>query len=197
MQYINTSRGGEGGGNNAELARDNTGVVRLKRRLARGDELRMPYKWTAQAWAEIESGIVGLCAYECHEPGGDMGEAGGHYLTELLSAYEGLGVSAHMLRIARSHGPAGGVVELQAHEENQGASLYYGRLGFRRVRWWEPSPGGGRQLAPPGGRSLAEPQSFQAMWRAEGGVLDQELRGRADRRGEPTGVRYVGVGLSY
>ena len=33
MQYINTSRGGEGGGNNAELARDNTGVVRLKRRL--------------------------------------------------------------------------------------------------------------------------------------------------------------------
>merc|ERR1711938_154747 len=44
---------------------------------------------------------------------------------------------------------------------------------------------------PRDGSSLAEPLHSQAMWRVEGCELDQELQGRAARRGEPKGVRYV------
>ena len=166
--------------------------MRLKRRLTRGAEVLLPYGWTGAAWAEIESGVVGLCAYESHGPGGAMGAAGGQYITELLSVYEGLGISTRMLSLARRHGEKDGEIELQVHEDNT-ASEFYERLGFRRARWWGRQPGGGRRLEPQGGRSLTEPLYSQAMWRAGGGALDEALRSRGERRGAPTGVRYVEV----
>ena len=78
MQYANTSRGGVEA-NNASFA--GTSVIRVSTAggVVRGQPVLLPYKWSAAAWAEIESRVVGVCAYEERGREQGMGKEGGTY----------------------------------------------------------------------------------------------------------------------
>ena len=89
MQYANTSRGGDEA-NNARFT--GTSVIRVDRAggVVRGQPVLLAYKWTAAAWDEIDSGVIGVCAYEEWEGGGQgQGEEGGMYVIEWVSALRG------------------------------------------------------------------------------------------------------------
>ena len=62
MQYANTSRGGVEA-NNAKF-QQGTAVVRVNVTggVVRGQPVLLPYDWTAAAWAEIDSRVIGMCA---------------------------------------------------------------------------------------------------------------------------------------
>ena len=94
MQYANTSRGGVEA-NNAKFTE--TSVIRVDRAggVVRGQPVLLAYKWTAATWDEIDSGVVGLCAYEEWEKGQGPGEAGGMYVIEWVSALRGGGLLSH------------------------------------------------------------------------------------------------------
>ena len=51
----------------------------------------LAYKWTAAAWEEIDSRVIGLCAYEEWEKGRGAGEEGGMFVLEWVSALRGGG----------------------------------------------------------------------------------------------------------
>ena len=79
----------------------------------------MPYKWTAAAWAEIESRVIGVCACEERGRGQGLGAEGGTYIVEWASALRGGGLATQMLREARKGWGVGrGRTELQVHEGN-------------------------------------------------------------------------------
>ena len=133
MQYANTSRGGAEA-NNAKY-QQGTAVVRINVAggVARGQPVLLPYEWTAAAWAEIDSRVIGVCAYE--ERGGNqgMGEEGGTFIIELISAMRRGGLATQMIREVRKGWARGkGRLELQVHESNCRARGYYERLGMRR-----------------------------------------------------------------
>ena len=69
MQFANTARGGNGQ-NNAKFGFD-TDVVRVDAtEVQRGQPVLINYKWPTAAWDEIESRIVGLCAWEGYDGDG-------------------------------------------------------------------------------------------------------------------------------
>ena len=148
----------------------------------------LPYKWSAAAWAEIESRVVGVCAYE--ERGGEqgMGKEGGTYIVEWVSTLRRGGLATQMLREARKGwAPGKGRVELQVHRGNVRARGYYGRLGMRRCKWWEDTKEGeGSRVREAWGGSLYEPRPEFQMMQVEAKELEAELALRADQR-VPTG----------
>ena len=81
LQFANTSRGGAEP-NNAGFTGASTVRVSAAGGVVRGQPVLLPYKWTAAAWAEIESRVVGVCAYEERGPGQGMGAEGGTYIVE-------------------------------------------------------------------------------------------------------------------
>ena len=92
--------------------------------VVRGQPVLIPYKWEAAAWAEIESRVVGMCAYEERGPGQGLGEEGGIYVVEWASALRRGGLATQMLREVRKGWARGkGRVELQVHVENKRAIL--------------------------------------------------------------------------
>ena len=194
MQYANTSRGGVEA-NNASFA--GTSVIRVSAAggVVRGQPVLLPYKWSAAAWAEIESRVVGVCAYE--ERGGEqgMGKEGGTYIVEWVSTLRRGGLATQMLREARKGwAPGKGRVELQVHRGNVRARGYYGRLGMRRCKWWEDTKEGeGSRVREAWGGSLYEPRPEFQMMQVEAKELEAELALRADRRVPTTGVEYICV----
>ena len=161
----------------------------------------LAYKWTAATWDEIDSGVVGLCAYEEWEKGQGPGEAGGMYVVEWVSALRGGGLATQMLREARGRGREGrDRTELQVHVANRRAKAYYERLGMRRCRWWEwgeGQEGDERRLCGDGGGSLYEPRVGYQMMQVREQELERALQERAGYRAPVTGVEYVwaaGVG---
>ena len=137
MQYANTSRGGVED-NNAQFQQgaatvrvSMTGGVRGG--VVRGQPVLLPYKWTPATWAEIDSRVIGMCAYEEGGGGQGMGKEGGIYIIELASALRRGGLATQMLREARKGWARGkGRVELQVHDSNVRARRYYERLGMHR-----------------------------------------------------------------
>ena len=193
MQFANTGRGDTLESNNAHFM-GATAVVRVGTAAAsRGQPVLLPYGWTAAAWAEIESRVVGVCAYEERGGGQGLGQQGGTYMLELVSALRRGGLATHMIRMAREGWAADrGRLELQVHDGNEEVRRYYRGLGMRDCRWWE---GGELQAAPHaagGDSSLYEPRQGCRMMRAEAKDLEAELRRRADERGtEPDGIEFV------
>ena len=146
MQYANTSRGGEEA-NNAEYS--GTAVVRVSAQggVVRGQPVLLPYDWSAATWEEIDSKVVGVCAYEEWRGGPGPGEDGGVFVVELASALRRGGLATRMLEEARAGWERGrGRVELQVHLGNSRALEYYRGLGMRRCRWWEAGGRDGPEL---------------------------------------------------
>ena len=102
---------------NAKFGFD-TDVVRVDAtptEVKRGQPVLINYKWPTTAWDEIESGIVGLCAWEAYDGGQGLGTEGGAFVEQLVVALRRGGIGAMMLRTMRRSGrAAGGRVELQA-----------------------------------------------------------------------------------
>ena len=95
----------------------------------------LPYEWTAATWEEIDSRVVGVCAYEEWEQGQGPGEGGGTYVVELATALRKGGLATHLLRAAREGWAKGqGRTELQVHTDNARALAHYGQLGMRRCK---------------------------------------------------------------
>ena len=156
----------------------------------------LPYRWTAAAWEEIDSKVVGVCAYEERGPRQGLGEEGGTYIVELASALRGGGLATQMLREARKGWAAGrGRTELQVHLDNHRARAYYRRLGMRRCRWWEMGGGsaGEPELRGDRGGSLYEPRPGYQMMQVEAHELEREMQRREASRSPVTGVEYVCV----
>ena len=106
----------------------------------------LPYEWTAAAWAEIDSRVIGVCAYE--ERGGNrgMGEEGGTFIIEIASALRRGGLASQMIReVRRGWAQGKGRLELQVHERNHRARGYYERLGMRWCDRWGTGAGAGRR----------------------------------------------------
>ena len=113
MQFANTARGGNGQ-NNAKFGFD-TDVVRVDAtEVQRGQPVLINYKWPTAAWDEIESRIVGLCAWEGYDGGQGLGTEGGAFVDQLLVALRRGGIGAMMLRtVRRGCRATDGRVELQ------------------------------------------------------------------------------------
>ena len=45
-----------------------------------GQEVLLAYGWSRAAWAEIDSGVIGMCAWEERGAGSGLGEEGGQYI---------------------------------------------------------------------------------------------------------------------
>ena len=92
----------------------------------------MAYGWTAAAWAEIDSGVVGMLAWEDREAGDGMGEGGGQYIEEVATAWRGRGIATHMIRLMRGKAREGGAgrVELAVHRRNRVARKLCDGLKF-------------------------------------------------------------------
>ena len=78
-----------------------TALIQANTGMGPGQEVLLAYGWSRAAWAEIDSGVIGMCAWEERGPGSGLGEAGGQYIEEIISARPGGGVGAAMLRQAR------------------------------------------------------------------------------------------------
>ena len=146
MQYANTSRRGDEA-NNASFS-GTTSVVSITAagRVKRGQPVLIPYKWTPATWEEIDSKVVGVCAYEERGQNQGLGEEGGTYIVELASAIRAGGLATQMLREMRKGWAKGrGRTELQVSLGNVRALRYYERIGMRRCKWWEEVGGGGRR----------------------------------------------------
>ena len=149
MQYANTSRGGVED-NNASFS-GGTAVLRVSVAggVVRGQPVLLPYKWTAATWEEIDSKVVGVCAYEERGQDQGLGEDGGTYIVELVSALREGGLATEMIRKAHEGWAEGqGRMELQVHLGNRRALEYYGRLGMSRCKWWEKEEGRGGHIFP-------------------------------------------------
>ena len=88
MQYANTGRGGEEA-NHARFT--GTSMVRVDRAggVTRGQPVLLAYKWTKATWEEIDSRVIGLCAYEEWEKGDGTGDEEGMFVVEWGSALRG------------------------------------------------------------------------------------------------------------
>ena len=196
LQYANTSRKGVEA-NNAGFC-DGSAIVRVSAAggVVKGQPVLIPYRWKAAAWEEIESRVVGVCAYEERGPGQGLGEEGGTYVVEWASALRRGGLGTQMLREARKGWAKGrGRVELQVHVDNKGAIKYYTGLRMRKCRWWEGTGGGGGRG---GGRvcvgeSMYEPDDEHQMMQVSARELEQELDRRAERHEPVTGIEYIRV----
>ena len=192
MQYANTGRGGEET-NNARFT--GTSVVRVDRAggVTRGQPVLLAYKWTKATWEEIDSRVIGLCAYEEWEKGDGTGDEEGMFVVEWVSALRGGGLATQMLREARERRKEGaGRTELQAHVGNLRAIEYYERLGMRRCRWWGgDGERAGGNLREDSGGSLYEPREGYQMMQVGERALESALRERALHREPVAGVEYV------
>ena len=101
MQYANTSRGGAEA-NNADFAGTATVRVSAPGGVVRGQPVLLPYEWSAAAWEEIDSKVVGVCAYEERGEGQGLGEGGGIFVVELATALRKGGLAAQLIREARA-----------------------------------------------------------------------------------------------
>ena len=189
MQYANSGRNDR---RNTASYTPGTAMLQANTNMLAGQEVILAYGWSAAAWAEIDSGVVGMCAWEERAPEGGLGVTGGQYIEEIVTARPGKGIGAHMLRQARhswfSRGGSitGGTVELAAHKGNT-ATEWYGRLGMQVCRWWDRAQGEwelrGTGLYVPEGPSEAQGQEGGIIMRAPGLVLDRALHNRQERRG--------------
>ena len=176
MQYANTSRGGTWA-NNAHFA-ENTATVR------RGQPVLLPYGWTASAWKEIESGVVGMCAYEERGESQGLGREGGTYVIELVASMRRGGIGTQMLRETRVGWARGrGIIELQVHNTASTARRYYERLGFRKCGWRDEATW---TVQSANGGSMYAPMQERIMMQAQAAKLESELEWRATSRGGTT-----------
>jgi len=144
MQYANSGRNDR---QNVASYIPGTALLQANTGMGPGQEVLLAYGWSRAAWAEIDSGVIGMCAWEERGPGSGLGEEGGQYIEEIISARPGEGVGAAMLRQARHSrrqrgGITGGTVELAVHSHNEHATEWYERLGMAACRWWEAGPAG-------------------------------------------------------
>ena len=77
MQYANTGR--DARPNNARYKQESA-LLQASTGLQAGEEVLLAYGWTRSAWEEIDSRVVGMCAWEERGIGGEMGEDGGQYV---------------------------------------------------------------------------------------------------------------------
>ena len=90
--------------------------------------------------------MVGVCAYEERGQDQGLGEDGGTYIVELVSALREGGLATEMIRKAHEGWVEGqGRMELQVHLGNRRALEYYGRLGMSRCKGGEKEEGRGGQ----------------------------------------------------
>ena len=192
MQYANTSRGGAEA-NNADFT--GTAMVRVSASggVERGQPVLLPYDWSAAAWEEIDSKVVGVCAYEEKGGGQGLGDEGGTFVVELATALRKGGLAAQLIREARAGwGKGQGRTELQVHMGNRRARAYYERLGMRRCRWWEEGRADeGPRLQGDHGGSLYEPRAGFQMMQVGPEELEAQLARRGAARAPTAGVEYV------
>ena len=184
MQYANTSRGGTWA-NNAHFA-ENTSTVRVSAQagVRRGQPVLLPYGWTASAWKEIESGVVGMCAYEERGESQGLGREGGTYVIELVASMRRGGIGTQMLRETRVGWARGrGIIELQVHNTASTARRYYERLGFRKCGWRDEATW---TVQSANGGSMYAPMQERIMMQAQAAKLESELEWRATSRGGKT-----------
>ena len=193
MQYANSGRNSRP--NNAEYITQSA-LLQATAELQPGQEVLLAYGWSPAAWAEIDSGVVGICAWEERGPYGGLGTAGGQYIEEIITARPGEGIGAHMLREVRRDwrdrrgGITGDIVELAAHTENR-AREWYQRLGMVRCRWWEREQGRwavqGDGLYRPEGPPVEGGDKGGIIMRTTGAALESELQRRGESRGTGAG----------
>ena len=73
----------------------------MQPRVQRGQPVLINYNWTNTRWDEIESRIVGLCAWEARAGEQGLGPEGGAYVEQLVVALRRGGIGAMMLRAVR------------------------------------------------------------------------------------------------
>ena len=197
MQFANTGRGDRP--NNAKF-NDTGALLQAKRGVEAGEEVLLAYGWTAATWEEIDSGIVGLLAWEERKEGEGPGEERGQYVEELATARRGRGLATHMFRVMRgaAGGHGAGWVELAAHRRNAGARKLYDGLRFAVCSWWEDGTEGwelrGKSVYTPERPTGEDGTTGGVMMRANGAELDSELARRAEAHGgAERGVRYLVV----
>ena len=81
MQYANSGRNSRP--NNTEYHAQ-TAILQAKAAIMPGQEVLLAYGWRPAAWAEIDSKVVGVCAWEERGPDSGPGTAGGQYIDCLL-----------------------------------------------------------------------------------------------------------------
>ena len=190
MQYANSGRNGRT--NNAEYHKQ-TATLQAKMVIRPGQEILLAYGWSPAAWAEIDSKVVGICAWEERGPNCGLGAAGGQYIEEIITARPGEGIGAEMLREmrrdwqSRRGGITGDIIELAAHAGN-GAKDWYRRLGMEECRRWVQVQGRwelqGNGLYVPEGPPSAEGNRGGAIMRTSGKGMEDELRRRREGRGD-------------
>ena len=190
MQYANSGRNSRT--NNAEYHKQ-TATLQAKMVIRPGQEILLAYGWSPAAWAEIDSKVVGICAWEERGPNSGLGAAGGQYIEEIITARPGEGIGADMLREmrrdwqSRRGGITGDIIELAVHAGN-GAKDWYRRLGMEECRRWIQVQGRwelqGNGLYVPEGPPSAGGNRGGAIMRTSGKGMEGELRRRRESRDE-------------
>ena len=189
MKYANSGRSSRP--NNAGYHAQ-TAILQAKAAIMPGQEVLLAYGWRPAAWAEIDSKVVGICAWEERGPDSGLGTAGGQYIEEIITARPGEGIGASMLREirrdwqSRRGGITGDIVELAVHTGNS-AKNWYRRLGMEECRRWERVQGRwelqGDGLYIPEGPPTAGGNRGGAIMRTSGKGLEGALRCRREGRG--------------
>ena len=200
MQFANSGRNDRP--NNASYS-EATALLQAKAEIEAGGEVLLAYGWTPAAWKEIDSRVVGMLAWERRGPGEGLGQGGGQHVEEVAVARRGEGIATHLIRTMRRHDGRGGegpesVTELAVHRRNATARRLYAGLKFTECRWWQRKGEGweavGESLYEPERPSGEDGETGGVAMRAGGRALEEELRRRGARMGEPVrGLRYVVV----
>ena len=190
MQYANSGRNSRP--NNAEYHAQ-TAILQAKAAIMPGQEVLLAYGWRPAAWAEIDSKVVGVCAWEERGPDSGLGTAGGQYIEEIITARSGEGIGANMLREIRRDWQSrrgditGDIVELAVHTGNS-AKNWYRRLGMEECRRWERVQGrwelqGDGLYIPEGPPTAGGNKGVQSCghqersWKVHSGVVGKEEGG--------------------
>ena len=88
MQYANSGRNDR---QNVASYITGTALLQANTGMGPGQEVLLAYGWSRAAWAEIDSGVIGMCAWEERGPGSGLGEEGGQCIEEIISARPGEG----------------------------------------------------------------------------------------------------------
>ena len=128
------------------------------------------YKWPTTAWDEIESRIVGLCAWEGYDGGQGLGTEGGAFVDQLLVALRRGGIGAMMLRTVRRSCRTTDTVEWSCrYMVAAAAATATAKTGTETVE----EGGGARGRAKKVGGGTKRRRSERGRWRRRQGITER------------------------